>query len=132
MASYRQKRRDQGWLSEHFRHHEFKCPCCGVCGVQLRLIDALEKLRTKLGNSPIHILSGYRCWNHNQTVGGVQKSKHCTGEAADIVVEGRHPFEVADAAERVEQFSHGGIGIYEHRGFVHLDVRHGGPARWSE
>ena len=129
MTSYRDKRKSQGWLSTNFRQHEFACHCCGVCAVQLRLIDALEKLRTKLGNAPIHVNSGFRCWTHNEAVGGVPKSRHCTGEAADIVVEGRHPLEVAEAAERVEQFSHGGIGIYDT--FVHVDVRHGGPARWA-
>ena len=129
MTSYRDKRRMEGWLSEHFRAHEFKCPCCGVCGVQLRLIDALEKLRKKLGNAPIHITSGFRCWEHNEAVGGAPKSRHVTGEAADIIVEGRHDVEVIDAAERIEPFSHGGIGKYGT--FVHLDVRHGGPARWT-
>ena len=124
------KRRDEGWLSEHFRHHEFACPCCGVCAIQLRLIDALEDLRAKCGNSPVTVTSGFRCWAWNETVGGVPKSQHCEGTAADIVIAGRYPIEIAEVAEHIEPFSHGGIGVYQDRGFVHLDVRHDGPARW--
>lgn len=131
MTAYRQKRRDQGWLSEHFRHHEFACSCCGVNAVHMRLIDGLERLRSKCGNAPITVTSGFRCWEWNKTVGGVDKSRHCTGEAADIVVAGLHPLEVAERAGQIEVFSHGGIGTYPDRGFVHLDVRHGGPARWT-
>lgn len=131
MTSWRKKRQDQGWLSEHFRHHELACPCCDVCAVQLRLVDALERLRQKCGGAPITVTSGFRCWTWNETIGGATKSKHCTGEAADIVVAGFHPLEVAELAERIEVFSHGGIGTYPDRGFVHLDVRHGGPARWT-
>ena len=118
-------------MSEHFRHAEFACACCGVNAVQLRLIDGLERLRTKCGNAQITVTSGFRCWEWNDLVGGATKSKHTTGEAADIVVAGFHPIEVADLAGRIEVFSHGGIGIYSDLGFTHLDVRHGGPARWG-
>ncbi len=131
MESYRQRRRSQGWLSEHFRSHEFACHCCGTTAVRRRLIDALERLRIKCGNQPITVTSGYRCLSWNKIVGGVPKSRHCAGEAADIVVAGMLPVEVAQVAERIEPFSHGGIGIYTDQGFVHLDVRHGGPARWG-
>jgi len=131
MSTYREERKARGWASEHFRHHEFACPCCGVSAVRMRLVEALERLRTKCGNAPITVTSGFRCPAWNKTVGGVKKSRHCTGEAADIVVQGRHPLEVAEAADRVEPFSHGGIGTYVDRGFVHVDVRHGGPTRWT-
>ena len=130
MGDYRKRRRDQGWLSEHFRHSELSCPCCDVCAVQLRLVDALERLRTKCGNAPITVNSGFRCWGWNKIVGGAPKSHHCAGEAADIVVAGISPREVADIAERIDVFANGGIKAYEDRGFTHLDVRHGGPARW--
>ena len=131
MRSYRERRLSQGWISEHFRYHEFACPCCGVSAVRMRLVDALERLRTKCGNRPITVTSGFRCANWNKIVGGVPASRHCVGEAADIVVAGLHPLEVAEIAERIEPFSHGGIGTYPDRGFVHVDVRHGGPARWT-
>ncbi len=118
-------------MSEHFRHAEFACPCCGVNAVMLRLVDGLETLRHKCGNAPITVTSGFRCWSRNELVGGAEKSRHLSGEAADIIVAGFHPLEVVDIAERIEVFSHGGIGTYTDQGFTHLDVRHGGPARWG-
>jgi zinc D-Ala-D-Ala carboxypeptidase len=54
-------------------------------------LNLLEPLRFRLGK-PIHILSGYRCRELNETVGGVGNSKHLYGQAADITVEGMgHP-----------------------------------------
>jgi len=119
----------KGWVSEHFRMHELSCPCCGRYIHNQRLLDALEELRRRSGNKPVTVTSGTRCKEYNRLVGGVSKSRHLTGEAADVVVAERHPLEVADQAEKVTAFSHGGIGTYE--GFTHLDVRHGGPARWQ-
>ena len=109
---------------------DYKCPCCGKDCVSLELVYALEKLREECGNQPIHILSGVRCEEWNETVGGVPRSQHLHGRAADIVVRCFHPVEVADKAERVSAFCHGGIGCYPHRGFVHVDIRKG-PARWD-
>lgn len=115
-------------LSPHFTRHEFSCHCCGVCLVSQRLVDALEKLREALGGVPVHVTSGYRCHDWNKKIGGVPGSQHPKGTAADIVVEGRDPVEVAEKAEHICEFRHGGIGIYDT--FTHLDVREGGPARW--
>jgi len=119
-----------GWVAPHFRRHELECPCCGLFIGNIDLLVSLEKLREALGEMPMHILSGARCMGRNEAVGGAIGSKHLTGLAADIVVQQRHPEEVAQAAGKIERFSHGGIGVYAHRGFVHLDVRCDGPARW--
>lgn len=45
--------------------------------------EVLEPLREHAGQ-PIVISSGYRCRRLNKAVGGVTRSQHCTGEAADI------------------------------------------------
>jgi uncharacterized protein YcbK (DUF882 family) len=117
-------------LSPHFRESEFWCPCCGRFIYNDRLIMALEELRRQCGNQPIAILSGTRCPEWNEAVGGVPGSQHLAGTAADIVVRGLHPVEVAAKAEFVTQFAHGGVGTYPSRGFVHVDVRNG-VARWD-
>lgn len=119
-------------LSDHFTRHELACHCCGQCNVSPRLIDALEALREKLGNVPIHVTSGCRCVSHNEAVGGVPFSRHTVGEAADIVAEGVDPIEVAMAAEGVTAIRNGGLGLYS--SFVHIDVGHGAdrPARWNK
>lgn len=125
-----QEWRDEGWVSAHFRENELACPCCGRYLHNVTLLCALEKLRSILGDRPIHVLSGTRCPQRNAEVGGVPKSKHLYGQAVDVVVRGMLPDEVAQAAEEVEAFSHGGIGVYALKGFTHLDARPDGPARW--
>ncbi len=57
----------------------------------------LEPLREKLGR-PILINSGYRNKQVNTVVGGADNSLHMLGRAADIVVPGVSPFDVARAA----------------------------------
>lgn len=47
----------------------------------------LEPLRQELGR-PISISSGYRCPKLNDAVGGVSKSQHMYGQAADIHILG--------------------------------------------
>jgi uncharacterized protein YcbK (DUF882 family) len=39
------------------------------------------------------------------------------------------PKELANYAKQVHSFQNGGIGVYEDKGFVHVDVR-GKLARW--
>lgn len=48
------------------------------------------------------------------------------GKAADIVIEGWDPVEVAALAEEV-----GFVGIGLYNTFTHVDVRDGDPTRWD-
>lgn len=50
----------------------------------LRLIDYLDGIREEFGE-PIKVTSGFRSWDVNHAVGGVKKSQHLAGQAADIV-----------------------------------------------
>ncbi|MDT8383020.1 MAG: D-Ala-D-Ala carboxypeptidase family metallohydrolase [Gammaproteobacteria bacterium] len=60
----------------------------------LRLcINVLQPLREALG--PVHILSGVRPVQLNTLIGGSKTSQHISGCAADIVVTGHTPLEVA-------------------------------------
>lgn len=76
---------------------------------------------------PVTINSGYRSPAHNAAVGGVKNSQHTLGTAADIVVRGVSPLEVAQYAEHLMP-DRGGIGVY--LGFTHVDVRRP-RARWD-
>ena len=75
---------------KYFRTKEFECKC-GQCSMPSEVqanIDALvtnvlDPLREAYGK-PIYVNSGYRCAKHNAAVGGVPKSQHKVGEAADI------------------------------------------------
>lgn len=117
-----------GDLSQHFYRHEFACRCCGKAVVSPELIASLEALRDRIG-TPIHILSGYRCPEHNRAVGGAASSEHLLGKAADITT--ALPLQTLHKeALRIASFAHGGIGIYPENNFLHLDVR-GHLARWG-
>ena len=85
-------------------------------------MNYLQQIRTHFGK-PVHINSGYRCATHNKKVGGAKASKHATGQAADIKINGVAPSEIAKYAESIGVL---GIGLYETNSdgyFVHIDTR---------
>jgi uncharacterized protein YcbK (DUF882 family) len=94
------------------------------------LAKNLQALREFFG-AEISINSGYRSPAHNEAVGGASKSQHLKGIAADIVVEGITPDQVADTIEKLiteGKMKQGGIGRYN--SFTHYDIR-GEKARWD-
>lgn len=107
-------------VSTNFTSVEFDCKgkgCCSSTIIDTKLVNFLQKIRTKF-NAPITINSGYRCAKHNKAVGGASASYHTKGMAADIVVKGVEPKEVAKYAESIGVK---GIGLYDT--FVHIDSR---------
>ena len=117
-------------MTKNFRLSEFVCPCCGRDNVARRLVLALQELRD-LAGVPITITSGIRCERWNEKVGGSERSQHLYGRAVDIVIRDLHPVEMETLAEKITKFRQGGIGVYPDRGFIHVDVRLNGPARWK-
>ena len=83
-----------------------------------RLLIGLEKLRFLVGG-PIRINSGYRCEKHNTEIGGVSKSYHLKGMAADISTPLLSSQELFSLCEKIEEFQ--GLGLY--RSWVHVDTR---------
>lgn len=73
---------------KHFTDTELRCKCCGRLPPEAKanaeaLVDnVLDPARELLGK-PIHVNSGFRCPAHNAAVGGVAKSQHTLGEAAE-------------------------------------------------
>lgn len=112
-------------LSNNFVSTELDCKgsgCCKATIIDLQLITYLQAIRNHFGK-PITITSGYRCLKHNSNVGGATGSRHTKGQAADIVVSGVAPKEVAKYAESIGIL---GIGLYESAAdgyFVHIDTR---------
>jgi len=78
---------------------------------------------------PVSITSGYRCFEYNQKVRGVANSYHCIGLAADIKAKDINLIELLGYAEEID---FAGIGFYEKKNFLHLDVRPTKRARWRE
>lgn len=123
---------DQSRLGRNFSRSEFACKgdlCCNHSApVDPVLIEGLQALRDRI-KRPIRVLSGFRCRTHNAEVGGAVESFHTLGQAADITVDGLTPAELAAEAEKVPEFAKSGIGTYA--GWLHVDTRFGGPARWA-
>lgn len=107
-------------ISNNFKSTEMDCKgvnCCSNTLIDKQLIIYLQKIRNHF-KKPIIINSGYRCAVHNEKVGGARYSKHIQGKAADIVVKGIEPKEVAKYSESI---GIKGIGLYGT--FVHIDSR---------
>lgn len=114
-------------LSAHFRVREFACgDGSDAVLVAPRLVMVLETIRTHFG-APVVINSGYRTPQYNAKVGGVTDSQHCYGTAADIVVRGKTPAQVAAYARQLMP-DWGGVGVYD--SFCHIDVREA-KADWN-
>lgn len=72
-----------GDLTRHFSRWEFECPCeCKNDEIQIDFVRRLQKVRENFG--PMAVNSGYRCEQHNRSVGGSPESSHLHGLAADI------------------------------------------------
>lgn len=110
-------------LTPHFNDLEFRDhQTHDLVGPPVMLLGVLENLRGQIGR-PLTIVSGYRTRATNDSVGGAGDSRHLYGDAADIP-EGYATVAQAEAA--------GAVGIGSLRGWaVHVDVRPGGPARWT-
>jgi hypothetical protein len=83
----------------HFTKEELACKCKRYNGpycdgfpykIQPLLVDILERCRDHFG-TPIVVVSGLRCKQHNADSGGVSNSQHMYGEACDICVYGKNP-----------------------------------------
>lgn len=110
-------------ISKNFNRSEFKCPCCEMDTVDTELLSILQAIRDKFG--PVVITSANRCEDYNAKKGGAKNSQHLKSRAADIVIRGVEPQEVADFV--AEKYPNTGIGVY--RDFTHIDSR-GARARW--
>lgn len=109
-------------LSEHFTVWELWDHRAHECYVKRELVGALEKLRRQCGR-PLVLSSGYRSPATNDLVGGVGRSVHMLGGAADL---NTHVW--LTEVQAAKCFS--GIGC-NHGGnnplVRHVDVRHAVP-----
>ena len=114
-------------LSTNFTVKEFACKDgSDAVLVEPRLVMVLQSIRSHFGTA-VTINSGYRTPQYNTKVGGVAHSQHCYGTAADIVVRGKTPAQVAAYARQL-MLDWGGVGKYA--SFTHIDVREA-KADWT-
>lgn len=115
------------YLSENFKVKEFaSTDGADPIFISPQLIMVLQRIRSHF-NKPITINSGYRTHTRNKAVNGAKNSQHLYGTAADIVVSGVSPSDVANYAETILANT-GGIGRYAT--FTHIDVRKE-KSRWN-
>ena len=104
-------------LSAHFKVREFACgDGSDAVLVAPRLVMVLETIRSHFC-APVVIHSAYRTPQYNAKVNGAAHSQHCYGTAADIVVRGKTPAQVAAYARQLMPDC-GGLAGQRQGGFV--------------
>lgn len=128
--AYSKKNDGSKKLSTNFTVKEFACnDGSDAVLVAPRLVMVLQSIRSHFG-AAVTINSAYRTPQWNEKQGGAATSQHCYGTAADIVVKGKTPAQVAAYARELMP-DWGGVGIYAKKGFTHIDVREV-KADWNE
>lgn len=110
-------------LSKNFKVKEFRSKC-GADEVLIdeKLVKLLQKIRDKFGK--VSISSAYRTAKHNAKVGGVPKSQHRYGTAADITLSFSSAKKLLECARYAEKIGFTGIGLdNKYQNFIHLDTR---------
>jgi uncharacterized protein YcbK (DUF882 family) len=134
-AAPRRQKLDQ--ITPHFRVAEFDChdgravPVAAHAAL-LRLCEGyLEKMRSRFGAA--QVLSGYRPRDYNEKIDGAKKSIHIYDEHPDqVAADTRYARGTpAEWAAYADSLGAPGVGRYDQSGFVHIDNRVNGPARWS-
>ncbi len=104
------------------------CPCCKVEMLTPRLIACVEKFVKAFGE--VSATSGYRCPKHNASLAkrgykASPTSRHCHGQALDLIVP---PERILEAQDKAKRCGFNGIGLYDWG--IHVDVRPY-PAFWD-
>ena len=107
----------------NFTLNEFKCSCgCTENHTKMDLLRALQVVRDMM-DEPIAISSGYRCLEHNRSVGGKDTSSHIQGLAADIVVpDSGYAFRLLETIFVSRRFKRIGYGKMGNTLILHVDI----------
>lgn len=86
---------DVGWWADirYFVPKEFACKCGRYCDgypaqMQRSVVELADRARAELKGVGF-VSSGLRCPQHNANVGGVSNSRHLSGKAVDLRIEGK-------------------------------------------
>ncbi|MPM84008.1 hypothetical protein SDC9_131078 [bioreactor metagenome] len=119
VKKYSLKKQGNLALSKNFKVKEFACKDGDTILIDSDLITYLQKIRDHFGK-PVRITSGYRTVAYNAKIGGATGSYHTKGQAADSVISGVKPDDIAKYAESLGCL---GIGSYNDDMFNHIDTR---------
>lgn len=134
-AEFRRLLEKHGYLSPNFKKSEARCKCGTPVPKSLNTAArdqafALERLRHRLGDRSIPIISWYRPGWYNDKVGGARNSQHINAVAVDVAkqtIDHLGRAKVLKAGNIV--FANDGMGVYP-GGSMHFDNR-GYKARWD-
>ena len=112
------------YASKNFKWKEFYCSKAKhllVSDLTLSHIELLQQLRNEYA-STLLVNSGYRSPEHNEAIGGAEKSMHLES-ATDIAPhpDSNHPSVLDWLASKAKRLGFTGIGKYDT--FIHLDCR---------
>jgi uncharacterized protein YcbK (DUF882 family) len=115
-------------VAPNFTVKEMRCPCgCELVDMDVHFMDKLQELRDIL-KQPVRVLSGYRCINHNEKVGGVKNSRHLIGIAADVSTWGMSSEGIYRLLRESLNLGFTGIGVGKN--YIHLDNRKSKGKMW--
>ena len=120
IKTYSKKKDGNKKLSANFTVSEFACKDgSDTILIDDKLVSYLQKIRYHF-KKPVKITSAYRNAAYNRRIGGASSSYHTKGQAADIVISGVRPLDIAKYAESIDVK---GIGCYNDDKFNHIDTR---------
>lgn len=102
-------------------HHIDNTPTKEVVENLKKAMYILDMVRVYMGK-PIFINSGYRCKKLNEMVGGVQKSMHTKGLAADFRTEEREDINRMFEFLKKNQKEFKIIELINYKTFIHMGV----------
>jgi uncharacterized protein YcbK (DUF882 family) len=119
-------------LSDNFTTKELECKCkldtCKEQRISKDLVNSLQALRKSFGKSII-ITSGYRCLEHNRSIGSSDTSQHPLGNAVDVTSSDNDL--LYKLSENIfESIGDARSSIGNRSNFIHLDIRRGRKRRW--
>jgi len=116
-------------MTDNFKREEFKCKHCSFNIIDERIVNRLQVIRDFI-NQPIQVLSGCRCPEYNERVGGAKESFHTKGYAVDFTVLRANDTVDEPALLMIDEaFGRrwsGGYHYYIKQRFIHIDI---GPRR---
>lgn len=102
-------------------YHIDNTPTEKVIGNLKKVMYILDMIRIHIGK-PILINSGYRCKKLNEMVGGVQKSMHTKGLAADFRTKEKEDINIMFEFLKKNQKEFKIIELINYKTFIHMGV----------
>lgn len=89
----------------------------------IQLAEIFEMIRYACGNRPIKVVSAYRSYLHNKSIGGAPKSQHLQGRALDLVPP--YSYDIEEFYNVIKTLTKNTAikGVGKYKNFVHVDIR---------